>query len=192
MSDTQTVSTPETDPPQDSTTETTAQDDLDTLLNEYQEPVKEPEVKPEAQPEVSPDRLAAVEQFMERQDKKDTTTALSDAAEVFKASAGESANGRSNDDIEGLIHLEAFRNPKIAEVFQNRFVNPEKWKATVSALGKKFSENASNTDQAATDSWNAVDSALHSSASSNSNTDTAPNLNKMSDPEFEEYKMGLK
>jgi len=189
----QTVSTTEVDPPKDSAEPvTTAQDDLDALLNEYQEPVKEPEVKPEVKPEVSPDRLAAVEQFMERQDKVDTNSALSEAATLFKKSAGESVSGRSSDDIEGLIHLEAFRNRKVAEAFQDRFNHPDKWNQIVSALGKKFSESSSNTDQTSTDSWNAVDSAIHSASSSTSTDDTPPDLNKMTDQEFAQYKSSMK
>jgi len=193
MSEEQAVSTTETDPPQESVVpETTAQDDLDTLLNEYEEkPVVEaPPV--ETAPEIAPDRLEAVEAFMQRQDKVDTNTALSDAATLFKNSAGEAIGGRSKDEIEGLIHLEAFRNPKIAQAFQDRFNSPEKWSKTVQALGKRFAENATKTDTKSTESWDAVDSAMHSASSSTATEEIMPDVAKMSDQEFLQFKAGLK
>jgi len=198
MSETPAVSTPETAPTQEaSKPETTAQDDLNALLNEYEAapeetPTKTPAETPvQAAPEVSQDRLAAVEAFMQRQDKADTDMALSDAAEIFKASAGDSLGDMTRDGVEGLIHLEAFRNPKIAHAFQDRFNNPEKWDKTVQALGKGFAEKATKTDHKSTESWDAVDSAMHSAASSTTTNEPAPDLNKMSDQQFTEYKAGL-
>jgi len=179
-------------PTQEPAAEPSASDDLDALLNEYEEPVAAPIAAPVAEdPVISPDRLAAVEDFMARQDRQDTQTALSDSAAIFRTAAGESAEGKSNDELEGLVHLEAFRNPKIAQIFQDRFENPEKWSKTVQALGKKFSEGVSKSDPNATESWNAVDSAMHSAASAKSTEEKAPDVSKMTDQEFAVYKAGL-
>ena len=193
MNDTQAVSTtPEVEPTQVSTeNEPTAQDDLDALLNEYEPASTEPETAQPAQPEVAPDRLAVVESFIERQNRKDIESGLSESTKLMRDAAGDAVANIPDDALEGLMHLEAFRQPKILEIFQDRERNPAAWNKVATALGKKFAQNLSQTDRAATQSWDAVDSAVHSASTSTNTTEAPKDLSKMSDQEFLAFKRGL-
>ena len=83
MSEQAVSTTPEVEPTQVSTeNEPTAQDDLDALLNEYEPASTEPETAQPAQPEVAPDRLAVVESFIERQNRKDIESGLSESTKL--------------------------------------------------------------------------------------------------------------
>jgi len=192
MSEQAVSTTPEVEPTQVSTeNEPTAQDDLDALLNEYEPASTEPETAQPAQPEVAPDRLAVVESFIERQNRKDIESGLSESTKLMRDAAGDAVANIPDDALEGLMHLEAFRQPKILEIFQDRERNPAAWNKVATALGKKFAQNLSQTDRAATQSWDAVDSAVHSASTSTNTTEAPKNLKKMTDSEFEAYKRGL-
>jgi len=192
MSEQAVSTTPEVEPTQVSTeNEPTAQDDLDALLNEYEPASTEPETAQPAQPEVAPDRLAVVESFIERQNRKDIESGLSESTKLMRDAAGDAVANIPDDALEGLMHLEAFRQPKILEIFQDRERNPAAWNKVATALGKKFAQNLSQTDRAATQSWDAVDSAVHSASTSTNTTEAPKDLSKMSDQEFLAFKRGL-
>jgi len=179
---------PNTDPNQETVSEPS--DDLDALLNEYQEPVKaEPPVKTEQTP--STDEMTEFRMMMEQNRVEKQNEGLNEAAKMVKSSAGDAAGNMPEWMFVGALREEATRNPNLEKVFNERGQNPEAWNKVASALGKKIAHDLNPTDKQATDSWNAVESAVHSSSSSNPVEEAPPNLNKMNDAEFSAYKRGL-
>lgn len=156
---------------------------LDSLLSEYNEPIEEPK-KEEPQPTASysPD----VQTFMERQIKKDNDLALHEASKAMKAVVGDV--NLSNKWFEGQLHLAASKDPRLIQAFNNREASPKQWEAVVNTLGKELAQELTPTDQAATDSWNAVESAVHS-ASTSKVTEAAPDFGSMTDSEFMAWKV---
>ena len=159
--------------------------DLDSILKEYDDQEAKPAPQPQKQPD---DDVAYLKQFVEQQRVKEVQSAVSEAANSVKKAAGEAANHIPDYLIEDALHGEARRNPRIEKAFEDRFNNPQGWNKVVEALGKKIAKDLTPTDRKATESWDAVESAVHSSSTSQ-NTETAPpDFGKMSDAEFNKWK----
>jgi len=159
--------------------------DLDALLAEYETPKETP--KEEAP--VAPTSAEVLEMRAMLQQNRETqlNEGLNESARMVKEAAGETANNIPEWMIKGALREEAIRNPQIEKVFNDRQANPSAWNKVASALGKKIATDLS-VDQAATDSWNAVDSAQNS-ASSGKVQEKAPDFGKMSDGEFLAWKV---
>jgi len=186
--------TPEAEPSQVSAeNEPTAQDDLDALLNEYTEPASEPEVTAQsAQPAATPDEMAEFRQYMSETRADKLNTGLQDSAKLVKAAAGESAANIPDWMMVGALREESTKNPNLEKIFNERGSNPEAWNKVATALGKKISQDLSPTDKSSTESWAAVDSAVHSASTSTNQTEAPKDLSKMTDQEFEAHKRSLR
>ena len=183
------VNTPtDVEPTQVSTDADVAQEpDLDSLLAEYDQPkVDEPPVQT---PQVAPttDEVAEMRQMLaeSRADKLDA--GLSESARMVKTAAGESAANIPDWVFKGALREEAVRNPTIERIFNERGSNPDAWNRVAGALGKKIAQEMTPTDKASTDSWNAVDAAVHSSSTTTPQTKpevTSKDLRNMTNAEF--------
>jgi hypothetical protein len=157
---------------------------LDSLLSEYDETPKEaPQQEPQPsapQPTVSPD----VQAFMDRQIKKEQDESIHNAAVSLREAAGQP--NLSEKWFEGQLHVAANHDPRIYSAFENRDKNPGAWTSILNSLGKTIAKELTDsaTDQASTDSWNAVEASVHS-ASTSKVTESEPNWGSMSDAEFQ-------
>ena len=199
MSEQTMTETPDTEQPNAPVeNEISASDELDALLDSYKPEEPAPPATPEpTAPAVNPDTIAQFEQFMAKQQATEAKTALAETAQLMKKEAGEVASGLPDDVFEGQLHLEASRNPKIGELFNNREKDPEAWNKISATLGKKIAEKLNPPDKHTTESWAAVDSALHNSSTSAPKQETtvdSKTLSGMSDQEFAamQKQMGFK
>lgn len=158
--------------------------DLDSLLKDFE--TEERPVQQEA-PKVDDERLMRIEEFMRRQEMQEFNTALDEAAGGLKKASGEAVSGIPDRYFRGILRDEAVTNPNIEKAFNERHAKPEKWNDILTALGKKIS-NEFKTDKQATESWNAVEGAIHS-ASTSTEQDNMPDFNKMTDAEFTQWKL---
>ena len=158
--------------------------DLDALLAEYEPPKAEPP-KEEAPPTSA--EVLEMRAMLQQNRETQLNEGLNESARMVKEAAGETANNIPEWMIKGALREEAIRNPQIEKVFNDRQANPSAWNKVASALGKKIATDLS-VDQAATDSWNAVDSAQNS-ASSGKVQEATPDFGKMSDGEFLAWKV---
>lgn len=162
-----------------------AQDDLDTLLAEYSDPPEE--TPPPAAPAPATDENADIRAFMAEQNRRDVASGLSESAQMIKAAAGEAAANLPDYLFEAELHRSAFTNSAITRAFDERGSKPEGWKKITDALGRKMAKDLAPTDGQSTDSWNAVESAVHSASTSRSTPDkplTAKELRDMPDADF--------
>ncbi len=182
--------TPETEPTEVQVEESTAQADLDTLLSEYSEP-ETPATTPEPAPTVSPEEVAEFRQMLDSNRVTQLNAGLDDSAASIKAAAGEVASNIPNWIFRGAIRDYATEHPVTEKIFLERASNPEAWNKVKVALGKKIADDLTSTDQASTDSWNAVDGAMHSASTSTPKPKTdvsSKDLSNMSDSEFAAHK----
>ncbi len=191
MSEPAVSETPDTESQQTSVEpEPTAQDDLDSLLNEYQAEPETPVTQP-AQPEVSDEERAEFRQMLNQQREVNLNEALNDSAGMVKKAAGEVAANIPDWMFIGALREESTRNPNLEKVFEGRASNPDAWNKVAAALGKKIAQDLTPVDQQSTNSWGAVESAVHSASTSNptkAETVTEKDLKGMSDQEFQQYR----
>ena len=165
--------------------------DLDSLLSEFDESEsskEEPKVEQPASDDVQWLKAQRVQYEKEQQDK-----ALSEAAGIIKETLGELPIQLPEYALKGILQQKAYEDSdgRLIKAFNNRFSQPEKWKSIVKAIGKQVSKDFAPKDTQATNSWNAVESAVHSASTSSSQNSSEPNLKEMSDQEFAAYKKKL-
>ena len=166
--------------------ENAQEDSLDDLLKEFDTPDETQESQEtQTAPTVSPDDIAEIRQFRAEREKEQIKNALNESSRMAKEAAG--LEGVPDWVFEARLHKEAFDNPKVGQAFMNRDSNPEAWKKVVASIGKTIASDY-KTDGKATESWNAVEGAMHS-ASTSKDTDTPVDFNKMSDSEFMKWKI---
>lgn len=193
MTDQQAVA-PETDAEaKPSVEESSAQDDLDTILAEFDEsePVKESE-QPAPDKSAQPDSEVVewVKAQKEKEIRENTKRDLQTATNWLKESVGETPVDVPEELLEGLLYKRAEDDPRIMKAWVSRNRNPQAWEKTVRALGKEVAKKFTPTDRQATDSWDAVDSAVHRASTSKS-YEAPTDLGSMTDQEFARYKAGL-
>jgi len=123
----------------------------------------------------------------EQQDK-----ALSEAAGIIKETIGELPIEISERVYKGVLQQMAYEDQdgRLVKAFQNRFKDPSKWQTVVKTVAKEIKKDFIPKDKQATESWNAVESAVHG-AQSSSSTEKPVDVSKMTDLEFLHYKAKL-
>lgn len=161
--------------------------DLDALLSEFESESSKEEPKV-AQPQ--PDDVQWLKNQRAQYEREQTDKAVAEAANIIKETIGDLPIDLPEYVLEGVLHQKASKDPRIVEAFNKRFSDPEKWKSIVRATGKQLSKDMRPKDKQATESWNAVESAVHG-ASKSTRVEEPVDITKMSDAEFFEYKMRL-
>ena len=163
---------------------------LDSLLAEYDETPKE-EPKQEAPQPNAPTVTADVQEFMARQIKKEQTEAIQESAKILREAAGQTH--LAEKWFEGQLHVAASQDPRIYAAFENRANNPGAWNAILKTLGKDIAKELTQpqTDEASTESWNAVEASVHSASTSNQ-AEKQLNWAGMTDSEFMAAKSKLR
>lgn len=171
-----------------------AQDDLDTLLSEYDSQ------KGEASADGSDDGAsttddkgveAAVQRAMEKQRAAEQTR--EDMGTLIANVRGE-LDAETFDDTFIEAHLDALarKDPRITSAWSNRRTNPQGWAKVEKKIAEGFqSRFARAVDAQATEDRAALAASVRS-ATSNSADGAAPSFKDMSNAEFEKYKAGLR
>lgn len=161
-------------------------DDLDTLLAEYDNGVKG-ESKPAEKVETDDDpvRIWAERKMAEDQQAE---------AESIKSEAVKSVKEGFDYDLSdklvwGFISQAANSDQRIVKAFESRKENPAAWKKAVQTLQKELKEELS-LDASATADRQSVEAAIRG-ASKDTSSQEGPDLGKMSPGDFEAYKRGL-
>lgn len=177
----------ETKPAEDQTVEEQgAQDELDSLLEEFTE-----ETKPTEQPN---DEISEVVNWAKQQQQKEAKQTddndLNSAMESIKGSLDDIGFTPTDGMIHGMMQHIASKDPKIQEAFTKRFQNPRAWDEAVKRLTHSIKEDLS-IDQKATSDREALASAVRNASTKQPTQEEAPDLNSMSDTDFANFKMGL-
>lgn len=164
-----------------------AQDDLDSLLSEYDTEVKK--VEP-----TEPDIKEAVSWINEQRiksEKEAEETAINNAVDTIKAGLEDLDFTPTNGMIRGMLQDNASKDPAIAKAFIHRFENPKAWDSALKRALKNIKQDLS-IDTKATSDREAIASAVRSASTKQPTPEAPPDLNRMSDAEFQRYKMGLR
>jgi len=168
--------------PPEAAVATEDEQDLDSLLSEFDEKAVTPPPEEKTPPPVPTDE---VKSFMDRVTKKENDEALAKAAKTMKEAIGDVK--LSDEWFEGRLWAENSRDPRIGDAFAERLNNPGRWDSIVKGLAAKLKKEVGHTDQASTASWDAVQ-ASQGAASSAPAEEAEPNFNAMSDNEFLAWK----
>lgn len=160
-----------------------AQDNLETLLQDYEEEVKGEEK------ETDSDISSVVKYIEEERQRKEQETVQADiktAVDTVK----ENLEGDLPDwMIEGALQHKAANDARIRNAWVKRGENPKGWNSVLKALAKDISSEL--TDKQSTETRNEVVAAVKG-ASQKTTEPEVPDLGKMSDQDFEMWKRGLK
>ena len=165
-------------------------DDLDTLLKEF-EGKEEPETsEPEAKADGELDTKELLK-YVEEQRKAQRQREMQDIEKQTQADI-ESAVKMLKDGVEtelpdelweGYLHLSAAKDQRFLTAFQHRRKDPEKWAKVLKASQKKISEKLS-IDRSVTDNKAAMVSAVHGSKKAAPSESFPTDLSSMSDADF--------
>lgn len=170
------------------------EDDLDSLLSEFDTETKAPkpessgdqtDVKPETTDDTTNARLAAVEERFMREDVANAVGALKEGHPALA--------GISDSMIEARLRLEAENDPRFKNAFLNKAANPAAWDRVQESIGKKIAkEVGSPVDGQLTKDREAAVAAVNRNATSA--PDAGPSnddMIAMSDNQFEAHKAKL-
>lgn len=136
-------------------------EDLSSLLAEYDNttkpaPVEQPKPAPQTQAPDPTARLSMLEAAVLKQDITKTINQV----------RGDMDPGFFDDGlVKGWLNAQADANPKLNEIFQNRYANEALYDRTVKALQKEFTKRYSKLpDRAATEDVEAVAAAVRGSS----------------------------
>lgn len=140
-----------------------AQDELDTLLGEFQ---TQPETEstataPSSAEATKLDEVHSMLQDNQRQEaERVTTQRLTESVTAFKEAAG----GNISDDMaETILQGRAAKDPRVFQAFKDAGTNPAGWDKVVKAIAKDYNaQMASQPDADATADQDAVVAAVQS------------------------------
>lgn len=166
-------------------------DDLDTLLNAYDEQVTKPPAtpKPEPKPGAELDLKATLEQVKGFVSEANAERFRRDMDKTIKDVRGE-LNPDVVDDglVEAWIDAEARKDPRLSKAWVNRNDNPRQFEKVKTELGKKLANKFSKLpDKQATEDREAVTAAVRG-ASTRTPEGKAPDYGKLSEADFQKEK----
>ena len=136
---------------------------LDEIESTQQEAPQEVQPKTETQDTGIADRLATLEQENKDRDKadliKDIETGVQETVGRFLENDTIS-KVYDDDEVEGLIQIEASRNPRISTAFGLRHSEPAKWKKIEASLMKKIEDKAAGKTSQNNEDREAVEEAV--------------------------------
>lgn len=174
---------------------TEREDDLDQLLNEFDEGTKPKpeETKASPEPKKEPDDLDDLRRFAKDYQQRELDREISATVKGMK-DRNETLNGLSDAFVEARLNWEASKDPRLQSAWVNRHQNPQAWEKVLDGLGRKLSgEIASRPDPQLTNDRDAARAAVRGTSTQPAEDPKPKNsdMAKMSDAEFEAYKKGL-
>ncbi len=166
--------------------------DLDSLLATYNTSEPSPSEQPAPPASAADDRLAAFEKRVVELEKRESNArSQADILEVVKSVRGEMPIDEAL--VEAYLQVEANKDPRLVQAFTGRRQNPEQWKKIEAGLTKKLKASiGADIDRTATDTRNAVESAVRSASTRTPVEDAPVDTASMSMGEFEAYKQSLR
>lgn len=164
-----------------------AQDDLDSLLNEFEE---QTETKPSEQ-KIDADEIKEVVNYIneDRQTKalEAQKNDINSAVESIESSLEDLDGMPSKRVIRGLLQDIAAEDDAVRKAFAQRKENPKAWNAALKRATKEIREEFS-VDKQTTSDRNALSAAVHSASSKQPEPTEQKNWGQMSDFEFQNEK----
>lgn len=172
------------------------EDNLDTLLSEFDSKTKKDEVDTTGSDTKEPTGLSKEDRELLEEVRADKfSKELNTEIDSIKSHLSDEVN-ISGKLLKQIVVGMADENRDIASAYTNRRSNPEGWakvqKAIASEIGKEF---LNQPDQAATDNHEAVAAAVRSASTTTPPEDkplTNEDMNKMSDAEFQRLEVSMK
>jgi hypothetical protein len=163
-----------------------AQDDLDSLLSEFDQEAK-PIVEPK--PEQNDDLVRSwVEQQIQKENQKETKSDIKSAVDVIKGGLEVSLPDIA---VEGILYSVVENDPRALEVWKARKSDPGSWNKLLDGVKSKVNKEFTDLpDKKLTDDRDAVTSAVHS-ASKHELQETEVDWSMLSDQEFAMQKAKL-
>jgi len=159
-----------------------AQDELDTLLAQYDEAHEEPQ-KPTTTEQPQSHSDPRVEALLARQERTDIDNAVTKLKD-------ESGTQLPDSMIEGYLRSKAIKDGRIDKAFNDRFNNPQGWEKVLKGLANDFKkEMESLPDSTLTANRDAVEAAVRSASSTKTAPEPAPDFSKMSKSQLDKYLM---
>lgn len=180
----------ETDATVDQSVEDEGAQDLDSLLNEFEE-----ETKPKSeQPKVKAEDVNEVVNYINQQRQQQAIEAekndIKSAVESIKSSMEGMDNIPSDRLIRGLLQDYAAENENVRKAFANRQQNPKAWNAALKNAAKEIKEEFS-VDTQTTSDRDAITSAVRSASTKQPEPEQKKDWGSMSDYEFQQEKMRM-
>ena len=165
--------------------EASAQDDLNALLSEYDE-AAEPEKPAETPDDPEAKIKSAVQDALEERELKDQST--KDLASLVERIRGDINPEIADEDlVMGWVERQAQKDARYTRAWANRRRDPETWKKIEDHLAGEFSKRFQNLpDTRATEDREAVAASVRSASRQ---PEAPPDFGKMSDREFQQWKM---
>ncbi len=172
-----------------------APDELDALLNEFDSSGQTPEQPAQPVQPAQPADVTEVVNYVRQQQALDQQesidTALADGVKVIQKSL-ESLPFKVDDAfLLNQFYGEGANDKRIQQAFDNRQANPKAWDAVVSMISSKVKDMFVPVDGQSTDSWKAVESAVHTASTQTESQDNVE-VSSMSDAQFEMHKAALR
>lgn len=167
-----------------------AQEDLDTLLGQFDEGTS-PEASKEAETGGQQDTVSR-EEFLQLQNSIVNQQHQTDIQDVSKVIMGDvNSPGVDSEFVETWLNAQAGKNPRLASAWANRHANPDAFQKVVGSLAKQF-QGKFNVDQQITSDMDSVTSAVRSASTKSPDTETSVNWGALSDADFaaEKAKLG--
>ncbi len=165
-------------------------DDLDTLLRQYDEESNQEQVsQPKLKQEGSDDKLNMIVNYLQQQEQKNQQREVDDAIKASVKSMKEylGAENVEDDYIRALIEGSASTMPQIRTAFIKRKEKPADWDKVMRGLAKKYQKYVPKGD----DDREAVVAAVKGSSSSKPEPEkdfpSDKEFKSMSDREFQEW-----
>ena len=171
--------------------ETSTQDDLNDLLDEWEvesEQKAEETTKSEDKPD---DRVQHLEQKIKDIERRDAEKSFNEGVQksVNEVMDGMEESLYTAQEVEDFLWARAARDDKFQNAFLQRGLNPKGWSKVLKAMGKELSQRAkTRPDPQATSDSDAVAAAVRGSSNRVSEAEEDfSKVNQMNDQEFEKF-----
>lgn len=172
--------------------------DLDALLEEYGKSTdsetkrtKDEDKENEEDTKLTPEEIRAIREDKIRQANE---RVQSDIRNAVKISRGDTDLPEEADPlIEGFLHQAVANNPKMKAAWEGRGKNPEGWEKILRKQSQQFISLIDKVAESRSSSNSALESAVHSSKTSNPSKNNIPGLGSltmMSDADFAKLTRG--
>ena len=152
-------------------------DDLDSILNEYEQETKE-EAKPQQQAEIKPEDIEFIKNFQQETARKQTEQDIASAVSIVSEGLDFGSEDLTKDVVEGILYKRVENDPRMLKAFVSRHQNPSGWSKVLNAV--KGELKSKMVDQKTTKDWNALEAAVHSANTSKPQEDAPKPFHKMS------------
>lgn len=162
--------------------EKTLDDVLSEIDKEFDKDLQVPETQKDEDNSELTELRSTVDHLMSQTTNQDIDKAVEEISSSIEANVPKSA-------LRGMLNDMAVTDPRLRKAFENRHSDSATWNKVLKAASKKIQKEFSGLpDKGLTDDRDAVSAAIQG-ASKTIVDDEAPNFKKMTDAEFEEYKL---